>query len=251
MRLLALPVLFLAVGCGSDGTKKPMLLDAKVFLDAGADAAPVCGVKPDLGGLTLGSAQTPAGSAQAADWYEVFSMGTLAGKKYFDLAAGLPPSISGDATGDLLVVDLVEPTAGFTQGTAVTLNGDPNAATPAAYGYIFTDVNPQAQTFNKFLYASSGTITLTTYTNTSQNDGGITAGTVAGVNFREVDEMSGADVAGGCTTKLTQVMFTVKQTEIADMPFTGGGKALPESPLGESMRAAINAHKQQMELQAE
>lgn len=229
MRLLALPVLFVAVGCGSDGTKKPMLLDAKVYLDAGVDAEPGCGVKPNLGGLALGDAQAPAGSmAPGADWYEVFPATALAlaGKSYFDLGAGLPPNISGDAIGDTLVVRYIKPQGGYLLNTAIPLNPDPAETVPVAYAFLYTDVTA-ANEYNKFYFASSGTLTLTA---SNENDGGITTGMVSGVNFREVDPDTNADVPGGCTTKVA-VSFTLKQTEIPDMPFQKNARQLDDRML--------------------
>ena len=61
------------------------------------------------------------------------------------------------------------------------------------------------------------------------------------MTFREVDFDAGTDVAGGCTPKLGTVMFTLKQTEIAD---TFANQA-PQgnTTLNEGMRAAIARHQ--------
>jgi len=241
MRLLALPVLFVAVGCGSDGTKHPILQDAKVFLDAGADAAPSCGVKPDIGGLQLGNATTPAGNAApGADWFEVFDMGALAGKSYFDLGGRLPAALSGDTVDDLFVVDYIKPATGYALNTAVQLNPDPNAATPTAYGYYYSDVDSSGM-YNKFYFASAGTITLTMV---NETDGGITTGSAAGINFREVDFDTGMDVPGGCVTKISTLNFTLKQTEIADTPFQAGASPqLEQGRISTPIRRAMALHQ--------
>jgi hypothetical protein len=65
---------------------------------------------------------------------------------------------------------------------------------------------------------------------------------MSATNFREVDEMTGTDVTGGCTTKLTGVSFTVKQTEIADTPFQDNSPQVGPSLQGR-MAAAIAKHQ--------
>lgn len=212
MRLLALPVLFVAVGCGSDGTKKPMLLDSKVFLDAGPDAAPMCGVKTMFGGLTLGTAAAPAGMAMPADWFDVPTTGPAAGKTVLSIGAGLP---DGTATArDIFILEYVKPVGGFALNTAVPFNPDPAAAYIAA-AFLFSDVDSTGMTYNNFYYASTGSVTLTAV---NEADAGITAGMMAATNMREVDEMTNADIPGGCATMFAGLSFNLKQTAMT--PFT-------------------------------
>lgn len=208
MRLLALPVLFVAVGCGSDGTKKPMLTDSKVFLDAGPDAAPTCGVMNTFPTLTLGTAAMPT---NPADWFDNPTTGPNTGKTVLSIGARLPGSTATAI--DIFVVEYVKPVAGgFALNTAVPFNPDPNATSAVAYGYIFSDLDSTGMNYNNFYFASTGSLTLTAV---QEQDGGITTGTMAASNFREVDEMTGADVAGGCTTSFAGLSFALKQMNMA------------------------------------
>lgn len=208
MRFLAVPVLFVAVGCGSDGTKKPMLLDSKVFLDAGADAAPVCGVKTMFGGLTLGTAAAPT---MPSDWFDVPTMGPNVGKTILSIGANLPDSTA--TMRDVFILEYVKPAGGFTLGTAVPFNPDPNATYVAA-AFLFSDVDSTGMTYNNFYYASTGSVTLSAV---SETDGGLTTGSMAATNMREVDDMTGADIAGGCATTFAGLSFNLKQM---NAPFT-------------------------------
>ena len=212
MRLLALPVLFVAVGCGSDGTKKPMLLDSKVFLDAGPDAAPTCGIKTMFGGLTLGTAAAPAGGAMPADWFDVGTVPANMGKTILSVAARLPDSTATAI--DLFVLEYVKPAAGFRLNMAVPFDPNPNQNPSTAYAYIFSDLDSTGMMFNNFYFASTGSITLTAV---NEADAGITTGTMATANFREVDDMTGADIAGGCASTFMGLSFNLKQT--ATNPF--------------------------------
>lgn len=207
MRLLALPVLFVAVGCGSDGTKKPMLLDSKVFLDAGPDAAPTCGIMNTFNGLTLGTAAMPT---NPADWFDAPTMGPNAGKTVLSIGARLPGSTATAI--DIFVMEYVKPAGGFTLNTAIPFNPDPGAAAPTAYAYIFSDLDSTGMMYNNFYFASTGSITLTAV---NEADGGITTGSMAAANFREVDEMTNQDVAGGCTASFAGLSFALKQMNMA------------------------------------
>lgn len=207
MRLLALPVLFVAVGCGSDGTKKPMLLDSKVFLDAGADAAPTCGIMNMFNGLTLGTAAAPT---MPSDWFDNPTMGPNAGKLVLSIGARLPGSTATAI--DLFIVEYVPPAGVFALNTAVPFNPDPASTTAQAYAYIFSDVDSTGMNYNNFYFASTGSITLTAV---QQQDGGVTTGSMAAANFREVDGMTNQDIAGGCTASFAGLSFALKQMNMA------------------------------------
>jgi hypothetical protein len=209
MRLLALPVLFVAVGCGSDGTKKPMLLDSKVFLDAGPDAAPTCGIKTMFGGLTLGNTATPVMS----DWYDMPTMGPNSGKVVMSIGARLPDSTATEI--DLFIMEYVKPAIGFKLNMAVPFDPNPAQNPATAYAYIFSDLDSTGMMYNNFYFASTGSITVSSAV---ESDGGLTTGTMAAANFREVDEMTNADIAGGCTSMFAGLSFNLKQ--MAANPFT-------------------------------
>ncbi len=214
MRLLALPILFVAVGCGSDGTKKPMLLDSKVFLDAGADAAPTCGIKTMFGGLTLGTAAMPAGMASPSDWFDNPTMGPNMGKTVLSIGARLPDSTATEI--DLFILEYVKPQPAFKLNMAVPFDPNPAQNPATAYAYIFSDLDSTGMMYNNFYFASSGSITLTAV---NEADGGITSGTMAAANFREVDESTNMDIAGGCTSMFAGLSFNLKQTAMVT-PFT-------------------------------
>ena len=154
MRLLALPVLFVAVGCGSDGTKKPMLLDAKVFLDAGIDAAPACSVMASLGSLTIGAAAPAMGN-----YFSIPMSGPDMGKKQFNLAGNLPSSTATEK--DQLIFEYQKPAAG---GFALTQKiFEPSANAPTTVdAFLLGDVTgtPPNSNIAHFYWATTGALTL-------------------------------------------------------------------------------------------
>ena len=202
MRLLALPVLFVAVGCGSDGTKKPMLLDAKVFLDAGIDTPPACSVMASLGSLTIGSAAAPA----MGNFFYIPPSGPDMGKKEFRLAGNLPSSTATEK--DQLIIEYQKPTAGF---ALTPKNFEPNSNAPTTVdAYLLGDVTgmPPNSTIAHFYWATTGALTLTAI---GEADGNPITGSVSMSNLGEIDQMTGAPVTGGCATVLGGLAFNLSQ----------------------------------------
>jgi len=235
MRLLALPVLFLAVGCGSDGTKKPQLLDAKVFLDAGVDAAPTCAVPNTFGALTLSNGGAPVES----DWFFVPTMGADAGKTVLSIGAGLPGSTA--TVRDIIVVNYVKPLTGFALNTAVPFDPSPTSATSVAYAYILGDYDTGTKMEAMDYFGSTGSITLTAV---GESDGSAITGSFAASTYREIDE-NGADVANGCTSSLGKLDFLLKQKAMA---FTGNEIGIsPNSKLSKADVRAIMDRVQHLE----
>lgn len=213
LSVVALPLLPLLplVGCGGDDGPKVMVRpDAPmmVFMDA---PVATCAVKTDLGSLSLGSTATPLSS----DWFYVPTSGPNMGKTIFSVGGSLPASISGGTTTlpDLLIYEVVKPTAGFVTNTPYNNDPDPNAAYVAA-AFVFGDYDSANQTIGNFFYASNGATTLTMI---SEPDGSLIAGSSSATMFREVDD-AGSDIAGGCRTAVGGLAFNLTQMAT---PFTG------------------------------
>ncbi len=227
MRLLALPVLFVAVGCGSDGTKKPMLLDAKVFLDAGVDAPPTCAVKTMFGGLTLNIPTMPS------DWFFQPPSGPNMGKQVLDISAALPDSTA--TLRDILSIRYIKPLQGFALNTAVPFDPSPTSTTAVAFAILFGDYDTGTMMEAMDYWGSTGSLTLTAI---GEADGASIKGMMATTAMRQIDA-NGADVAGGCATSLTGLAFDLKQM---NMPFVQGSpdilevtRLMPGTPLSERM----------------
>jgi hypothetical protein len=212
-------VSFVAVGCGDDGGTK--LVDAKVFLDAPPpmiDAPAVCTTEANLMNLQLGTMAAPA----MGDWYQVYTMGPLMGRTFFLIAAFLPGSAGG--MGDAMVIELVKPAAGnFPVNQAQNFITDATAMTYTAASYLYGNVNANVMpfTYEQFLFASSGSITLTAV---GEADGQLTTGSVSATTYIETNDMTGAPVPAGCMSALGGLTFTLRQM---NMPFTdnGGGRS--------------------------
>jgi hypothetical protein len=178
-------------------------------------------------GLSLGTMAMPA---PAGDYFDTVTNGPDAGKVLFILGAGLPGSMTGAV--DALFIEVIKPAAGFATGTAYNFNTDPNAATYVAASYILEDVNSQAMSYTRIMYASSGSVT---FSMIGENNGAAIRGTVPATNFREVNEMTGADVAGGCTVSLASLAFFTSQQAArqAEYPmWSDGSRPLTQEELG-------------------
>ena len=222
MRLLALPVLFVAVGCGSDGTKKPMLLDAKVFLDAGIDAAPACSVMASLGSLTIGAAAPAMGN-----YFSIPMTGPDTGKKQFNLAGNLPSSTATEK--DQLIIEYQKPVGGF---ALTPKNFEPSANAPTTVdAFLLGDVTgmPPNSNIAHFYWATTGALTLTAI---GEADGNPIMGSVSMSNLGEIDQMTGAPIAGGCATVLGGLTFNL----IQKAAFVGDGQPQTVSNAGNELQ---------------
>ena len=226
-KMSILPVALLSlVACGGDD--KPTVtvkVDAKVFQDA--PPPPPCGVDAaGFGTLSLGSTAMPV----TGDWIDLPAdnmTGPYMGKTTFVLAGNLPGSTM--TLRDPLIIIVPKGNAGFPTG-AVTLDPDPNSTTPAAYGYILGDFDTGTNEFVNLYWPSTGSITITAI---SEADGGAITGSVSAINFREVDDSG--DVAGGCTTKIGGLNFTLKQMNMA----ATGKEVVDPSTLTPAQRLAV------------
>jgi hypothetical protein len=202
------------VGCGGGGDSRP---DAKIFLDAPVDAPPMCAVvcqlkPPDLmSDLCVGANYTSirfgggANGPVAGDWYTTFGAdaGGLANRKALDIVLAMSPSSAGQLQ-DILIFRVLKPTTGgFPINTPIMMEGDPNAATPAAWSFwlgnatVLNNMIQQSPPPEQFLWANGGS-SVTLMMAGEQVDGLIDL-TTTGLTWRELDD-NNADVPGGCTT---------------------------------------------------
>jgi hypothetical protein len=197
--LLAAP---LVVACGDDDGGKITLPDAKVFMDAAIDAPLACSVESSLGQIATGTNQ----ARRMGDWFDVVTSGPDAGKTYFYVIGVAASSTQGAIDG--VLVEYVKPTSGFATGSALNFITDPTATTPGPVAYAFGDLNPQNNSFAHFFWASNGSLTVT---NIGEADGSMINGSVSQTNFRQINDMTGADIPGGCTTMLPSMTFALTQ----------------------------------------
>ena len=199
-KLFVLSVGF-AIGCGG-GDSKPKLPDAKVFMDAAIDAAPVCTADAMLGNLNLMN-------TMPNDYFIIPMAGQAnAGMKTLLIGGRLPSSTAAGA--DILAFEVVRPAAGYQTGTAYTFATALSNMYPAA-AYVLGDLTQTD--YAQLYWASSGSVT---FTAVGEANGTTISGMVTAVNFREMNEMTSQEVPGGCTSSLGGLMFSVVHM---DMPF--------------------------------
>ena len=217
------------VGCGGDDGGPVIVADAKVFMDAPADAAQLCSVtceanicdgqngSPAPGGtafppLILAMGRDGEGNPIPID-AEVVAIvddatSPFDGRTVLEFGGRL-----GEQGGliDLMIIRVVKPTAGdFPVGTAIPFDTDPNVTIPdTVLGQAFFLGDAPAQGNAAQIYwASGGSITLNAV---GEAVGDLINGEVAETNFREIDPNTGADVAGGCTASIGGLDFFYKQ----------------------------------------
>lgn len=189
------------VACG--GEDAPSTPDAKVYMDAAPDTAPACGITGPLGQLSFGSMQM----RQSGDWFQTPTSGPLMGRTVFYIGAGLPGSTATAA--DVLSFQVVKPMTGdFTTGSAINFDADPTSTTAVASSYVVVDYNSSTKTSAQVLWAGSGSITLTAI---GEDNGDMITGSVSTTSYREINQMTGADIAGGCTLDLMGISFALTQ----------------------------------------
>lgn len=169
--------------------------------DATLDAAHACSVPADLSTLTLGM----PGMEAEANFFAMASTGPNAGKTIFTLAGALgqnPPVT-------VLDIEVVKPVGGYAVNTAYAFssNADPNFAY-SARSFLYGNYDSGSNTHDQYLYASSGSITFTAI---GEAPASMITGTVTVTSYREVDETTGVDVPGGCTSTLQGMQFALRQ----------------------------------------
>ena len=212
-----------AIGCG--GPEEVIVPDMKVYLDAPVDMPKVCTVATSLGSLTLGMMATPV-VPMMGDWFVVAMQGPWMGKTVFAVGAYLP--VMSGMPDDVIIVEVVKPANGqWPENTAINFDPSPTALMNA-HAIILEDYNQSTGTSNRVLYAGSGSIT---FTDIGEAANDLVTARVAATTFREVDKMTGADVAGGCTSSLMQFQMYLKQPTNPMRPSSVEG--MPEvAPLG-------------------
>jgi hypothetical protein len=165
------------------------------------------------------------GKEMTKGWFTVPTQGPWMGKTVFAVGAFLP-AMGGGQSDDALFIQVVKPDQGQWP-TATAINFDPDATMlMTANSYILEDLNQTAGTYNRILYASSGSVT---FTDIGEQANDLITGTVAASNYREINKTSGADVAGGCTTSMMQLKFYLKQPMVIARQVSTD---LPTAPLG-------------------
>jgi hypothetical protein len=227
-----LTVLVGVTACGGD--------DSPSVVDAHVDTAPThdCSVtRPNFPMLGLGMTGMPVGYPRGTSgWFRVPSSGAYGGRRIFSIVAGLPDSLP--SARDLFVLEILRPSAGFQTNASYSVDPDPNSALPAARAYIIGDLNPTTGAFGMIYWASAGS---TTFANVSEAPAADVSGKTIDLGFREVDNETGDDVAGGCTTSIDVLQFylTNVESQTATGKDDGELSLLPE----DAERLLENVHK--------
>jgi hypothetical protein len=125
---------------------------------------------------------------------------------------------------DAMVIELVKPMAGnFPINQAQNFVTDPAAMTYTSASYLLGEVVPMPFSYQQFLFATTGGITLTAV---SEVDGQLTTGSVSATVYKEVNEtvMPPVIVQTGCTSNLGGLTFTLQQM---NMPFQSDSEWTP------------------------
>jgi hypothetical protein len=210
------------VGCGGDDGKIKVP-DAKKFMDAAVDAPHLCGIDPTIGNLTFGSMTTPI----ARNNFDRPDMGADAGRLEFFIAARLGMNTTPPI--DALFIDVLQPGTAMAPTpfqTGVPYNFEPDATTQGsitADAYLLGDLDQTAMTVQNFEWAQSGSVTFSTFETPKANtaaagmasNGSKHFGTVTMVPFKEIDQMTGELIDGGCMTTMGGLGFFVQQDTTA------------------------------------
>ena len=196
------------VGCGDDGGMVMKMPDAKVFMDAAIDAPPACLVPATIPAGSLGNSMMPRNGH--------FINKTMQGQVFFGLGLYLDQSMKTAIT-----IIVPRPAAGFQTNTAYAFDPNPTSMTPTALAYVEDGLDAQGNAQHT-LWASNGSVTFTAI---GQTAGATINGSSTTAMFREVDGMTGADIAGGCTTTdmglswfLTQDTAVTKPAPTTEVP---------------------------------
>lgn len=197
------------VACGGDDGVMVKRPDAKIFMDA--PPPPPCSVQKNFAlGLQLGDAADPVLYAMGSmGWFRTPTEGPYAGMPIWTMSAALPDPQGDQNLRDIWVVEVLKPQAGFQVNTPYVNDPEPTSATPIARSYIFGDVDTASGEFIHMYWASTGQ---TTFTQITEAPDANVFGATSTLNYREIDDQN-ADVAGGCTAKISSLKFYLKNTE--------------------------------------
>jgi hypothetical protein len=231
--LLAAPL----VACGGDDDGGNSTPDAKVFMDAAIDAPPACAVDDSLGQIATGTMQ----ARRMGDWFEVPTMGPKANRTVFYVYGVV--ATSTQTALDLVFVEYVKPTTGgFVTNSPLNFITETTSTTLGVTAFVLADVNPATESVAQVYFASSGSLTLQ---NIGEEDGSLITGSVSQTNFREINQMTGADVAGGCTTMLPSMTFALTQMAAAATGKTFDDGELPQATIDAAFRKVQLLKRQQ------
>jgi hypothetical protein len=210
MRLICRSALFAAflalplIACGGDDGGGVIVPDAKVFMDAPPDTVAACAIAAMNPGGTAGSDTM----RQSANWIRKLTNGTIV----FSVSFPIDATMKNYAT-----FGAIKTGATWTKGTPINFDTNPTSTMPAAFAYMDENLDTMTGNSTRTLWASSGSITFTDIDETTSG-AKITFSTTA-ANFREVDGMTGAEVAGGCTSQLGAVTaYLTQMTKVAFVP---------------------------------
>lgn len=200
--LFASILLLSAAACGDDGGSTPMI-DAPPADMAPADMMmAACGYPASIPSGSVGS-MAMRGSG---DWVRTMNNVTS-----FGIRVDLEMPVGGVANSMLITYE--KPAAGgFVLNQALPFETDPNGVGTVGL-VLFEKLNPTAGSAQRVYFPANGTITFTAL---GEMMGMPTTATVAMTNLREINQQTGADVAGGCTTTLMGLsLFLTESTTVA------------------------------------
>ena len=220
IQLFGLSFALAVAGCGGDGDggKVMVMPDAKVFMDAPPVTTPPCVTPASIPALGIGMMNMPANGP--------FIAKTMNGQVFFGLAFFMDQAKKTAMTIIVVKPGTVANPMPFQTNTPYANNPDPNATMPAALAFIEDGLDAMGNNPVHTLWASSGA---TTFTAIGQMANNPINGSMNATNFREIDGMTGADIAGGCTASAAGVQFYLTQmtTVTKPAPTTDGLELLP------------------------
>jgi hypothetical protein len=207
-----------------------------VFKDAAVDAPHICTIMDSLGALTFGTMAAPRDSAPGATtgYFEKLDDGPDMGKLNFFIALRLNNDMPAF---DAIIIDVVEPWATNTPYAFET-----DATTTGAVkadALLFGDLDTSAMTVQQLYWAKSGAITFSKFEQPLAIGSDI-FGNVTQTMFKEIDQMSGEDVAGGCSTTMTSFNFFLNQDKAPPMTTLQRGTFGDNDP---ALMSAIERYK--------
>jgi hypothetical protein len=169
--------------------------------DAMIDAPHTCYVPAMLGTLTLGTQANPV----VRNWFSVPTSGPNAGKTTFSIGG----TLSSQAPVNIVVIDVAKSGNNFMTNQPYVFSTDANPTLAfVARAYVLGDYDTANSTWKQYLYSANGSIT---FTQIAEAPGSSINGSVTMTDFREVNETTGAVIAGGCTSQFAGMTFYLTQ----------------------------------------
>lgn len=181
------------------GDAQPGDTDARPLDDAAVDVPHICFIPTNLGGGTFGMPGQPVDS----NWFTTPTSGPLAGRTVFTI----PAQLTQDAPINVLQIDVAKPAGGFAVNIPYAFATTPGA-TVVAQAMLYGNYDLAMGTFEQELYASGGSIT---FREISEAPFGNITGAVTMTAYREIDQVTYADVPNGCTSTMMSIEFYLRQ----------------------------------------